>query len=203
MTTRHAQSRAAWLGRMLREFRPDHNPLRRSIDRAEAAIKLCLLAAFLALAPVAVATAVHVTDAATARTLQAQSSWRQVPAVLITNAPNVTGYGMLAPAPPLVKARWAAPDRSRRTGKVFAASGARAGSTVMVWTDPSGDLTGPPLPHSAPADLEPVAAVLALAALLLLLACCGTAAHRLLDRRRIAAWEADWATTEPRWTTRR
>jgi hypothetical protein len=201
---RRAQPRVTWLGRMARGLRPDRNPLRRGSDRAEAAIKVGLLAAFLALAPVAVATAIHVTYTATARTVQAEhSSWRQVPAVLLHNAHKVTGYGMFPQAPVLVEARWTAPDGSRHTGEVFASRGAPADSTVMVWTDASGHLTGPLLPRSAPGDRESFAAASTLVAMALVLACCETAARRMLDRRRLAAWEADWAVTEPRWTTRR
>jgi len=37
----------------------------------------------------------------------------------------------------------------------------------------------------------------------LLLLAAAFAAHRALDRRRMAAWEADWSQTEPHWTRRR
>jgi hypothetical protein len=189
---------------MARGLLLDRNPLRRGTDRAEAAIKASLLAVFLALAPVAVATAIHVAYTATDRNVQAEhSSWRQVPAVLLNSAPEVTGDGISVQASAQVEARWTAPDGSRHTGAVFASSGAPAGSTVMVWMDRSGHLTGPPLPRSAPAGRETFAATMTVIVMALVLACAGTVARRMLDRRRLAAWEADWAVTEPRWTSRR
>ena len=44
---RRAQPRMSWLGRMARGLRPNCNLLRRGTDRAEATIKVALLAAFL------------------------------------------------------------------------------------------------------------------------------------------------------------
>jgi hypothetical protein len=41
--------------------------------------------------------------------------------------------------------------------------------------------------------------VIALAALLAVI---GMRARRVLDKRRMAAWEAEWRVTGPRWTTR-
>jgi hypothetical protein len=46
---------------------------------------------------------------------------------------------------PQVRAAWTVPDGNRRTGAVPALPGQRAGSTVLVWADAAGRLTGPPL----------------------------------------------------------
>jgi hypothetical protein len=35
------------------------------------------------------------------------------------------------------------------------------------------------------------------------LICATSLALQLLDRRRLADWDADWQTTEPRWNTHR
>ena len=47
------------------------------------------------------------------------------------------------------------------------------------------------------------AKTLAPAALALLLLGLAWLVRRVMDRRRLAAWEADWALTGPRWTRRR
>lgn len=199
---RRVKPRVTWLGRVVRGLRPDRNALRRGTDVAEAVIKAGLLAVFLALAPVLVMTAVHLTHTATTRTMRAEhSSWRRLHAILLGTAPYVIAYGLAAGVP--VEARWTLPDGSRRTGEVTAPPGTRAGSTVAVWIDRSGKPTGPPLPRSAVAARESLAAALTVIALALVLAYCGTVTRRMLDRRRLGAWERDWAATEPRWTRRR
>jgi len=48
-----------------------------------------------------------------------------------------------------------------------------------------------------------MARVLAVAALAVTLIIVGWAAHWALERRRLAAWDAEWLTTEPRWSPRR
>ena len=129
------------------------------------------------------------------------ASRRQVPAVLLARAPPYAsgGYG----AGPEVMARWPVPGRAARTGEVPPPAGAKAGTTVMVWIDTSGRLTGLPLSHASVVARAALAAGLAPAALGLLLLCAGTLAHRALDKRRLAAWAADWRATGPQWTSRR
>jgi hypothetical protein len=99
---------------------PDRNPLRRTLDRVEAAILAGLAVAFLAGAPAAAVTAAHVAATIGARTAHAQRSWHQVPAVLLADVPR-SGYGRYGP---VARARWAAQGRAR-TGTVSAPPGAR------------------------------------------------------------------------------
>src|SRR5690349_2788843 len=96
---------AAGAVRAVRGAWPDRNPLRRTLDRVEAAILASLAVAFLAGAPVAAVTAAHVAAAAGARTAWAQRSWHQAPAVLLADVPR-SGYGR---SEPVDRARWAAP----------------------------------------------------------------------------------------------
>ena len=49
------------------------------------------------------------------------------------------------------------------------------------------------------ADLGEIAGA---AAVVVLLTLVGVLARWSLDKRRMAAWDADWQSTEPRWTTR-
>lgn len=195
---------STWLGRLVRRHRPDRNPLRRRSDRAEAAVLGLLLAAFLAGAPFAVHVAGSWTYADSARQLQAQrAAFYRVPATLLQAAPDWNGYSSAPGADPLVNARWRAPDGQMRTGSVYVPGGAPAGRTVMVWTNRAGQLTGPPLQSSqiaTRADLDETLAVAALAVTLIVI---GWLAGQALDRRRLAAWEADWLATGPRWSPRR
>ena len=107
-------------------------------------------------------------------------------------------------AAPRGRARWAAPDGRARTGTVSAPPGARAGRTVLVWVDASGQLAkAPPLRLAQVNDQAVLAAVAAVVVLGYLLPCVGLLACGVLGRRRLTAWDADWQATEPRWTRRR
>ena len=192
---------AARATRVARGLWPDRNPLRRRLDRVEGVIVGGLAVAFLAGAPLAAAAAVHAAysyDGARAAYGQ-RVAWHQVPAVLLATAPTYgyTGYQ------PEVRARWTAPNGARRTGTVPAPPGERAGGTVRVWVDAAGRLTGPPLPPLPVRGQAVLAAIVAPVVLGLVLLCTGQLAHDLLGRRRLAAWEAEWRTTGPRWAKQR
>ncbi len=197
-----ARWQAANAERLLRAARlvwPDRNPLRRAVDRAEAAILAGLAAAFLALAPLAVAVAGHVAYGGGLRAAQVQRLTRHhVPAVLMAKAVALDYSG-----PPEAPARWTAPDGAPRAGIVPARPGAAVGSTVLVWTDESGRLTGPPLTREQVRGQAALVAALAPAALALLFLGAGTLAHYLLARRRLAAWDAEWRATGPQWSRQR
>lgn len=201
---RPGKPRSTWLGRLARGWRPDRNPLRRRSDRVETAVMGVLVAAFAVGAPFAWHAAGSWTYAASAREQHAQSAaWREVPATLLQAAPSWSGDANAPGTAPEVKARWKAPDGRACTGLVYAPSSGAAGSTVMVWVNQAGQLTGPPLQSSEIAgrtDMGETAAVAALAFTLIALA---GLVHWALGRRRIAAWDADWLATGPRWSQRR
>lgn len=186
---------------LARRLRPDHNPLRRAADRAEFAVAVLLLVAFLAGAPLTALAAARWAVSSGAHTEQVEAGWHQVPAVLLHDAPRPAG-SLFFPVPgPQVLARWAGPA-GPRTGKVYARPDVGAGSIVMVWIDRSGRLTGPPVLAATVAGQELLAAVSAPAALTMVLLAAWVCAVLILDRRRMAAWDADWSVTEPQWTGR-
>jgi len=190
------RSGSTWLGRLAHGLWLDRNPLRRRSDRAETA----MLGVLLTGAPVAAHAAGSWTYATSAREAQAQQAARhQVPATLLQSATlsSISGGGAEA------QARWKAPDGQMRTGQIFVTNGGPAGSTVMVWVNQAGQLTGAPLQHSQVTGRAVMARVLAVAALAVTLIIVGWAAHWALERRRLAAWDAEWLTTEPRWSPRR
>ncbi len=196
----HASARATWLGRLWRGLRPDRNPLRRASDRAEAAVAGTLLAAFLIGAPFlslaagryAYGRGVHIEHAE-------QAHWQRVPAVVLGGAPSqAVGRTLLR----WVRVRWSGPNGVIRTGHVALRSSPRVGSTVMVRVDNVGRLTGPPLLHSQVVSRAALTAVAATAALGSLLLGAWGLMHHLLERKRLAAWEADWRATGPQWSRR-
>jgi hypothetical protein len=191
-------------GRLLRELWPDRNPLRRTSDRVAAAIVAGALAAFLVGAPLLALFASRWAGAAALQVGRAQqSSWRQVPAVLLASAGPAAGIGVGGVMRPEAPARWTAPDWQVRTGLLPVPASAQAGGTVRVWVDAAGRPTGPPLRHEqaiGQALLAAVAAPLGLGAVLLATA---ALAIRAVNRHRLAAWAADWQATAPRWTSPR
>lgn len=180
--------------RAARGLRPDRNPLRRTLDRVEAAVVAGLVVVFLAGAPLAGLAAGHAVYRVWSHTADTeQTAWHQVPAVLLAATPD-DGQ---------VRARWAAPDGTRHTGTVPAPPGAKAGRTVAVWVDAAGRPTGPPVWLWQAQSQAALAAVLACLAVGVIALCAGLLAHHLVGRRRLAAWDADWRATEPPWTGRR
>ncbi len=187
--------------RWLRGLWPDDNPLRRRADRVEAWIVGGLLAAFLLCGPLAAVLAGYYASAFALRVARdQQAAWRQVPAVLLANAPASDEFSYSGVALSMVRARWTAPDGVRRTGSIPVLPGARAGSTVQVWVDASGQLTDPPLRPDQVTGQSVLASVCAPIIVGLVLLAAGGLVHSVVDRRRMAAWDADWQATGPRWT---
>jgi len=200
----HQEPKSTWLGRLVRGRRPDRNPLRRGSDRLETVILGVLVATFLVGAPFVMRAVGNWTHAESVRQQQAESqAWRQVSATVLQAAPGASEYASAPGAAQEVNARWTAPDGQVVTGQIYVTGGIAAGKTVMVWVDRAGQLTGSPLDSSqiaTRADLNQTLAVAALAVALLVIGCL---ARWTLDRRRLAAWDADWLATGPRWSPRR
>jgi hypothetical protein len=177
----------------------DHNPLRRRSDLIDGWLLPGVIAAFLILGPIAATVAglwVHAGNVAAQR---ADKSWHQVSAVLLEPVPGPlfagNGDSWLIWSP----ARWVADGRTR-TGDVPAPAGAMADSTVPVWLDRAGKVQGPPLTAAGASDRILIAVVAALACLVALLTVVAVAARWLLDRKRIAGWEAGWLSVGPQWS---
>jgi hypothetical protein len=188
--------------RLTRRLRPDHNPLRRRSDLIEAWLLPAVIAAFLVLGPLAAGAAGLWAHAGDVAARHAARSWRQVPAVLLAAAPGpmmsdngANSWVVWTPA------RWTAGGRPR-AGEVPAVAGTWAGRTVPVWLDRAGHVRLPPPTAGQVRDHVIVAASAALAALALLLACLAAGVRQVLDRRRLAGWDAAWQAAAARWTGR-
>ena len=162
-----------------------------------------LIAAFLCGAPVAGLAAGQAAAAGGLRIERAQAAWHQVTAVLLRKAPSTAHPLFQASLEPLVPARWKAPDGTSHTGEVYAPAGAAAGSMVTVWINRSGRPTFSPVQRGDVIEATALAASLATVAVAAGLALLGLIARWVLDRRRLAVWEARWAVTGPQWTRRR
>ena len=101
-----------------------------------------------------------------------------------------------------VRARWESAGGSARTGEVRAPAGAPAGTAVTVWLNASGRVTGPPQ-RGEFAFAAVITAVMTLAVTALALLVVLRLIQCFLNCRRLAAWEAAWRATGPRWTGHR
>src|SRR5215470_13823885 len=195
---RAGNTQGRWYRRLVRGFLPDRNPLRRACDRVET----FLLAGLFAAAPFAAQAASHAAYAGAVRAQQAQLAARHpVPAVLTQGAgPSVSAYlGALIP----VQATWTSVTGVRHAGQIMAAAGSAKGGTVIVWTDAAGNLTNPPLQPSQVSGQGYMAALGAVVGVGAVYLCASVIVRRVLNRRRMAAWAADWAVTARAWNRQR
>jgi len=187
--------------RIARKLGLDGNTLRRRADKIAARLSALLLAVFLIGTPLLSAAAVGWAGQHGGAELGATRSWHQVPAVLLQGAPAPAAtsgaFGNYQ-----VLARWITPDGRARTGRIPVSADMAAGRTVLLWVDSAGSPTGIPLNRRAVVADEVAAAVVATSGLGIVLLCLAWAGRWVLDRRRLADWQAGWAAVGPQWTRR-
>ena len=200
MSARKPKPGVTRLGRFIRRWRFDRNPLRRAADRAETAVLAVLVAAFLIGAPfAALATGAWLHGMALqAQLAQDASRWQVTAVVLTVAAPTADGEQLAWQA----QARWRAPDGREVTHEIPVSSGTGVGGKLQVWTDRTGDFTFAPLLDSQVAGQTAAGETLGVLASAGVLTLGGALALWRLNKRRMAAWDADWQATGPRWTTR-
>jgi hypothetical protein len=190
--------------RVVNGLRPDRNPLRRSVDRLESMLVLGLLAVFLMATPlIAFGVGRWTWDSAAATARTEQAAWHRHSAVVLRGvpAPKNDPYGAIYLAQ--IPVRWIAQDGQTHTGQVAAEAGVRTGAKITVWTLPSGQLTGPPLGHAQIVHQAAFAGLLAVLGSSMSLAVTALVIRRMLRRRRMAAWDAEWRATGPVWSNYR
>ncbi len=177
----------------MRGLWPDHNPLRRASDRAEAGILAGLALGFLLGAPLIAVAVWQLAFATVFTTTDAEhAGWHPVPARLLAAAPQSYGYTVTAPA------RWHTPGGAERSGRIPVSPGTRAGTTVTIWAGPAGLLSRSPTSPFQGALQAYVTAAMAVPCWGMVLLCAGVLSRRLLDARRLAAWDADWQAMDRR-----
>ena len=190
------------LARCARRLGFDRNPLRRRTDRIEAAIRLVTIILLLVAVPIVAIAVGRQADHLALRQARAQQAGEhEVTAVLLQQA-QATGL----PDPytsiqlTYVLARWQPPGLAPRSGQVLAPAGAHAGSTVKVWIDASGAVTSPPPDHRMIAGDVCIASIVACLVACLLVLGSNALARRVLDHRRLRAWDAEWRAGGPLWS---
>jgi hypothetical protein len=197
------EPRSGWISRAMRGYRLDRNPLRRRSDRTETAILAGALVAFLAGGPFAALGGGGVSHALAMDAQRGQLATElRVTAVTTQSAPAPAATGTVGLSSYPVTARWTAPDAPGTSGKVFVALGTPAGTHIPVWSTRDGQLAAQPLTSSQVASLTSLGQVMGVGALALALGTATGLARHELDRRRLAAWDADWAAVDAHGTRR-
>ena len=191
-----------WLARLSWTLQGRGNALRRPVDRKEGRLIAGLLVIFLLASPLVAVLGAHLSYAASLRDMHAQRSWRAVTATLVESASDSSATTGSAWAP-VAEARWTAPDGRARHGILAVDGSARAGQHITIWVDGAGQPTLSPMPRIG-AVLSAVTVGLAMPGFLaLLLVLAGWLVRLALNRRRLADWESEWNTVEPRWRSPR
>lgn len=181
------------LGRCRRRFGFDRNELRRQIDRTQWRTGLAMLVLFLLAAPAAAWFAAGWSLETGLRAEHRERATRYPVVVTVAGPAGLAATAADRYLHQTVLASWQAPDGTRRTGQLPAWKGARAGSRHQIWVDRAGAPVPRPRPHSRTVvDAGYAAAGAAMAAGLPLLCLYGLVRRRC-DRRRYAAWDAEWA----------
>ena len=189
--------------RRSRMFGWDRNPLRRRVDRVEAAMLAGLIMVFLTGAPFLVAGAGHLARAAGMRALRTQATWSQVSATVPRAAPNQSAQFPGELDTVLTRGRWTAPDGQPRSGLIPTSQGVAVGNTARIWVSRSGSLTGAPRRRSELLGWTPGAEVGTAIVLAFIFFLAVRLQRWLFERRRLACWHRAWRAQEPRWTGRR
>jgi hypothetical protein len=173
----------------------------RRSDKVAARVMVLLMAVFLDRRPRAVGGGCPRGGYAAAA-LRAARSWCQVPAVLLQAAPSPTTAADALFGNSLGPGWWTAPDGRRRTGRIRVSPGLAAGRTARLWVEAAGSPAGPSASYRARVADEALAAAVAPVVLGIVLWWLAWAGRWVLDRRRLADWEAAWSAVGPQWTQR-
>jgi hypothetical protein len=155
------------------------------------------MTAFLAGVPFAVQAGGSMTHDGARHLQQTQQETRsRVAAITLEPMPPEGQSRAAAFAIPVVAASWDAPGGRMATGRLPVVYGTPAGTKIWVWTTTSGKLADPPLTDDQVASLTTLGQALSALTAAALFALAWALTRMGLDRRRYAAWEADWQATD-------
>jgi len=192
--------------RIARRIGFDRNPLRRRTDRVETWITVALTTAALLLGPFIVwraGLAAYKSTVSSSARDRHQQRFRVSATLSVDAADYLKTDDSVRVRQDVAPARWTAPDGTPRTGTIIPpATGAVAGSAVLIWTDAHGNVVSPPVRRD-PTESAVLAGFAAALVLVTLVACLRLAVRSRLNKRRLATWQTEWSLIEPRWSGRR
>ncbi|MFE3773832.1 MULTISPECIES: Rv1733c family protein [unclassified Streptomyces] len=172
-----------------------HDSMRRGTDVAQSWMTLIAGLLIVLGAPTAgVAAGRAVATAAQ----QQRAEWHQVTAVVTRQPPARVGFDTGGGAGGRVHTtvRWVAPDHTARTGEAAVSPGVRVGDRTAVWLDRNGALIRDPHTPADTMAMSLAAGTVTACGAGLLVFGADRAGGYLLDRRRSAQWEREWAALD-------
>ncbi|MER6572659.1 hypothetical protein ABT288_42500 [Streptomyces sp. NPDC001093] len=181
-----------WLWRWRR------NPLKRRADVVEAWV---LLGAWLLTVLAGISAGLVATGSVEHGLARERAAWRPVVAHVRGRAPGTSPMHRHASAGERVWAKvgWTMADGSAHTGQVRVPPGSKSGTPVTVWTDPQGRLVGRPASVAEGAFRGTLIGCLVGVSAAAVPFVGGLALRGRLERRRMRAWDTEWARLGPQW----
>lgn len=198
MSTVKDRSGERWVVMQVRRLALGRNPLRRRVDRIEAAVLWCGLVAALLMIPIGAAVGTSV------RHTSEGSADRQRARLHEVNARTLERTEREIPSAPgdvLSRVRISYLDQLgvEREGTTSVVIGTKAGSEVTIWLDRSGAIMPAPRADADSATIGSFVGLLTVGGSWLLLWGALRLARIPLDRRRARDWENEWISVAPRW----
>jgi hypothetical protein len=201
MGTNQQRRGEGWVLMQARRFGLRCGPLRRRVDRVEAALRLGALVIALLMIPVAIVLGTAVRDDREFAAAERRAELQQVHAQAVEDAFAGT---VVVPGQVSWPIRVVYQDAHgvERHGIADGLIGTKAGADVMIWLDRSGGIVPrPPQPGDGTA-LGVAVGLTTVTVSWLLLSGLFVVARRPLDRRRADDWDREWAEVSRRWTGR-
>ncbi|HVW40617.1 MAG TPA: hypothetical protein VHC18_04640 [Amycolatopsis sp.] len=195
-------------GRTARFWRRIHlgrNPLARRSDRVEAALLLVVVLGLLLALPFAALVGTHTYGGQHALADQQRATRHQATATLIEDAPTsaAASDGVYVnggiETTTGVHATWTVAGGAEKVGTITADPGTPAGAKVPVWLSDSGEPVPAPMTASDVTTTSMLAGIFTWLIAALALAGLYWATRLILDRRRSARWDREWAHVGNRW----
>jgi hypothetical protein len=194
-----ARPTTMWL-KLKRRMACDGNPLRRRSDVIAAWLTPVAVLIFIALIPVTATVTSSLSHAQNAAVARAMPTWHVVEGRLLRSTPGpaqTDNGGNLWNEVAL--AQWTFQGHTH-SGSVPALAGSQAGDRQKIYLNDAGQVQTPPLAPGQLADRTDTITFIVLSALAMVLLLLKAIARKILDSRRIAAWESDWLAVGPRWS---
>jgi hypothetical protein len=178
--------------------------LARRSDRVEAAMMIVVVLGLLIAFPLAVIVGITTYHGQATVSAEQQSSRHPAIATLIEAAPTPVpaadgAYLNSGSGAAGAHARWTVAGGAERIGTVAADAGSPAGTQVPIWLSDAGNPVPAPMSPSDVTTTSVLAGIFSWLVVALGAAGLYWAARLILDRRRAARWDREWAHVGGRW----
>lgn len=188
------------MSRLVRRAFPGRNRLADAGDRWEGAVLVVAVVVALLAVPIAGAIGSEIYATQRDQAASEHQSKHQVNAALIDSIPPASDSGRGGAVSTPAMATWQLPNGSARQGLVDAHHDSSAGSTVRIWIDESGGVTGPPMTTEGAAVFAAVGAFVLWCALAGAMALLYLTVRFTHSRIRLRRWTNEWQRIAPEWT---